>query len=645
MTKNSSTIANLKLNYAEAAKRELFESPAELDNNFNLLVILSDIYREFGDHEKSLKYAKLLVDNHSKKWEGYGLLAVNLAKLEQPRKAENYINLGLKKLPNNFNILVIGSDVFHSYGEYEKSLLCAKSLISHYSDVEIGFVRAVTDLVALKRHKEAQEILAEGLNKFPGHFKLLILSTNIYTSIGDYENALQHAELLISCYPNAWEGYNFAARSLASLKQLEEASNMIEEGLKKIPNQAQLFSLAIEVYSLLGNYEKALSYARLLICHHPCMWQGHGEASKILAGLRKQNEAQEQIELALQIFPNQFNLLVIACEVYSSFGSHETSLRYADLLIEHHSDKKEGYAIATKEMMILQMFEKAIFMAEKGISKFKDNEYFYAILSDFAFAKGNTKMYERYENALQKKLLSVDAREKLNVTAADTKSKLKAEYSSPIDKPKSDGTSHPDLYIIAGFSGCGKTTFLNTAFYSVEKIYSPCNHRIKTLPVEFINYLNKRRTLTDAKLQAIFFCNAFGLNDAMNQQILPQQTLVHLDLTGLLLRGHLLMPELTRLEIEDLKSVNMVEDFFKSFFTMPFFKKFNTISIATFHQELCVNAERYMKRNGTSFHFDSSTESVYKQILKSWHHQISSLPRVADYTIKETKDYYEITKK
>ena len=80
----------------------------------------------------------------------------------------------------------------------------------------------------------------------------------------------------------------------------------------------------------------------------------------------------------------------------------------------------------------------------------------------------------------------------------------------------------PDLYIVAGFSGC-ENPFLDSTFYSIDKIFNSRDRRIKKPSIETIKYLRKRRSLTDNNLQAMLFCNAFGSLDFTIKKFFPSK--------------------------------------------------------------------------------------------------------------------------
>ena len=146
---------------------------------------------------------------------------------------------------------------------------------------------------------------------------------------------------------------------LVAFKQFEEARDKIQAGLEKNPNQVNLLTIATDVYRASGDHEKSLEYSELLITHHPDNWNGYGRAAQDLVALKRFEQAQEKVQAGLMKIPDQFNLLVIATDVYRASDDPEKSLEYSELLITHHSDKEAGYVNKTRTLIHSNQFEKA----------------------------------------------------------------------------------------------------------------------------------------------------------------------------------------------------------------------------------------------------------------------------------------------
>ena len=65
-------------------------------------------------------------------------------------------------------------------------------------------------------------------------------------------------------------------------------------------------------------------------------WKTFANKTKELLKSKNLNAAKETISIGLEKFAHQPNLLSIATDVYRASDDHETSLKYAELLVIPH---------------------------------------------------------------------------------------------------------------------------------------------------------------------------------------------------------------------------------------------------------------------------------------------------------------------
>jgi tetratricopeptide (TPR) repeat protein len=340
----------------------------KINNHVHLLVTATDICRAWGNHDKSLEYSQLLIAHHPGDWYGYVKAAQDLLALNRLDEAQNSIRQALEKFSQEFWVLIVANDICRAVGNFEKSLECAQLIIVHHPDEWNGYYRAAQDLLALKRFDEAQIIIQAGLEKIGNQFQLLMLATDVFRASGNHEKSLECAQLVIVHHPDDWNGYYRAAQDLLALKRFDEAQTIIQAGLEKIGNQFQLLVLATDVFRASGNHEKALECAQLLIIHHPDDWNGYYRAAQDLLALKRFDGAQVTIQEGLGKIGNQFQLLLLATDVFRASSNHEKSLEYAQLLIFHHPDDWNGYYRAAQDLLALKRFDGAQTIIEQGLA-------------------------------------------------------------------------------------------------------------------------------------------------------------------------------------------------------------------------------------------------------------------------------------
>jgi len=143
------------------------------------------------------------------------------------------------------------------------------------------------------------------LNKYKSHFEklryLILLSNGIK----------KKAEKGIDK-----KGCEFSVLSIYSIHLFEDASNPTQSGLEIFQNDFNLLLAASSVCRALGDREKSLEYAELLITHHPDHWNGYVRSAQDLIALKRSEEAQAILQTGLNKFPNQKKLQKISEQHY-----------------------------------------------------------------------------------------------------------------------------------------------------------------------------------------------------------------------------------------------------------------------------------------------------------------------------------------
>ena len=386
------TKALLKNKKFQQARSKILGGLAKHPNQPNLLIIANKVYRKSGSRKQALLYSELLLSRYPDLWEGYYHSAQNytalkrfseaqtkileglkkfpnqkklisiagdiqnryrescqyatksLLKKKHFAQAQAQIKEGLEKIPNDLNLLQTAQDVFCASGDYETSLSYSELLIIQHPDNWEGYYRAAQDLLALKRLPEAIGKIEAGLQKAPDQFNLITIAHDSQNESGNYQKALEYAELLITHQPVNWKGYVRAAKDLVALDRLPEAQAAIQQGLRKMPTQEGLIRVANQVFRASGDYAKALEYAELLITHRPGDWNGYYLAAQDKMVLKDFNGAAQILEKGIGIVndtTDQKFLLKILAWTKSAHNSHD---KYK-VLFESWRDSKANRAL------------------------------------------------------------------------------------------------------------------------------------------------------------------------------------------------------------------------------------------------------------------------------------------------------------
>ena len=151
------------------------EGLLNLPNQINLLTTASDIYSELNNYNKSLEYSKCIIKNHSDKAIGYKRTIKNLLKLNLLEEARKEIEKGLKKIPNQTDLLFLASDVYRKLKNIEKSLEYSKLILNYNPKDWKGYVRNAQDLISINRFIDADIVIEKGLNETNNNFRICLI--------------------------------------------------------------------------------------------------------------------------------------------------------------------------------------------------------------------------------------------------------------------------------------------------------------------------------------------------------------------------------------------------------------------------------------------------------------------------------------
>jgi len=124
---------------------ELVNTPHQKE----LLSLSIDIYRALRNFKKSLKISKLLIINYPDFWEAYKYEIEDLIKLGKLKKAQQKVNIALKKFPDKQCFLHFAIKIYRSLGNYDKSLKCSELFIIRYPKSWKGYMYASQDKMIL----------------------------------------------------------------------------------------------------------------------------------------------------------------------------------------------------------------------------------------------------------------------------------------------------------------------------------------------------------------------------------------------------------------------------------------------------------------------------------------------------------------
>src|SRR5205823_2078537 len=126
----------------------------------------------------------------------------------------------------------------------------------------------------------------------------------VYLRKKQREQAIAEQERAIALNPNFADGYVGLAAVLSNVGRLEEAMELIKQGMRLNPYYPDWYAFNLgHAYRLLGRYEEAIAAHQDAIIRNPNLLLAHVELAGIYSELGRWEEARTEAAEVLRISP------------------------------------------------------------------------------------------------------------------------------------------------------------------------------------------------------------------------------------------------------------------------------------------------------------------------------------------------------
>lgn len=641
------------------AKKEVEKGLEKTPNQINLLIIASDVNRASGHRDKSLEYAELMITYHPDKPPGYIRAAQDLMTLKRYNEAQEMIQIGLNRIPNQVNLLIIANNVYRVSDDREKSLKYANLLITYHPDNWNGYGRGAQDLAELKRFKEAKKKVSTGLKKLPNQLGLLTIASEIYRASGDHEKSLEYAELIITNYPRHHIGFERLAHYLHTDEQFQEAKSIIDEGLKQNNyDPHHLKSYALCMWHL-GHTTKALYLANKLLCLNPSELSANSIVIDILISCGKDNDANSILKRLLNSeTPLDFNFLKNISNSLRLSGNHLAAVEISRIMVSLYPCNPKSYARLTQDLFLSGNTEEAQSLIRCNY-KNQAHDQFLVTAYHILCASQNLKLAEKiFSEILARNVFNLSAElmdsneEILNNLLPSNEHIINTNYVNISGSLQKHG-SKIELIVVAGCSGCGKSTVLNTLrdklrHIDANKSYTFGSELQQEAALSLSKYDSRLNILCQGRYhRALTFGGYFehqDLDSLNKEEKIPSRIFMHVDLRYLLLCNK-------RSSFDFRRSIDLIEKdendkVMRETLSHPFFFKCQSIKVFTMAISHDENKNRFYSRQKEKKFFrlrNITSKSVHSELYSCWFRNLHIINPTADNLITEHSGIYTIT--
>jgi tetratricopeptide (TPR) repeat protein len=241
-------------------------------HNANMRVDLALIFEALGRYKEAISTSqgalrimhegeRVPVGTAHSHWEQARALAVQARSLRALKRWPEALDVAAEALalsPDRADMWLLRYQIFHRLKRYDEALPAAQHLVELRPRSQIEWRKLLALLVKLRRFDEALDTSQHALEFMPDDAKLLsqrVMIVALLCTQGELSNALPLRPNVDLNYPETWMT---ATKELGFLGEWEEALRVCNEGLRRFPTKADLYSHKVIILARLGRYGEVL---------------------------------------------------------------------------------------------------------------------------------------------------------------------------------------------------------------------------------------------------------------------------------------------------------------------------------------------------------------------------------------------------
>jgi tetratricopeptide (TPR) repeat protein len=213
------------------------------------------------------------------------------------------------------------------------------------------FQKVGSALLHLRRLDEAEAILSEGQQKFPGDFGIAVDRAWVSHALCDWTEATSRWHFVRAEFPDRAIGYLGLTATLRGSEQFDTAELLVNEGLTRFPDDAGLLVEAASLAQTRGLWEDAAHRWETVRTRHPGNLGGYLGGAASLREFGQDEQAEVVLQAGIELLPSvPYPALDYAWYAHRRKDWPEAARRWAYVLEHFPAHGAVGAASAYREM-------------------------------------------------------------------------------------------------------------------------------------------------------------------------------------------------------------------------------------------------------------------------------------------------------
>lgn len=255
------------------------------------------------------------------------------------QQAMDYFLSALQLQPDNAQVLFYIGLTHSKMGQAEEAIRYYRKSLELDPDAEGVWTNLGNKYDELKQYDLAEECYRKSSLIAPDNDDNYVEWGRMYQNQERYEEALAFYEEATRLNPDNEDAWDNQSDCLRHLDKWDQTAEVCEELVNRWPNEARYWSNGTVAYWYIDNYERMLVFARKTVELRPDSAQAHDLMGRALSGMGLDEEALAEFEKALQIDPDDDDLIDQMVHCLFRLQRYEESIKYGRPLAERMNDK------------------------------------------------------------------------------------------------------------------------------------------------------------------------------------------------------------------------------------------------------------------------------------------------------------------
>ncbi len=264
--------------------------------------------------------------------------------------AETLLEDAARRFPENFEILMVRAESAAQRRDWPEALQRWEEFRAGFPDSSEGYLGAVLASRELGRIEEAEELLAEAIERFPTERRLHVERALLSHVHRDWTAAAERWERVRAGFPDEPAAHVLGAVAVRELGRFDEAEALLAAARQRFPNDFGAEHEYAWLATIRGDFAEALERWDTLSERFPDRSAGLAGVARVLRQAGRFEDAELVLSEAVECFPAEIELAADHAEVAEARGDWDAAISRWATLRERAPAEVRGYTLGARAL-------------------------------------------------------------------------------------------------------------------------------------------------------------------------------------------------------------------------------------------------------------------------------------------------------